>query len=272
MGDEVGDQKITNRRNRGQLTGIGNIRLFNKGIMAIDRHGNEFFKYNNGKEILKIPLINSRENATINGGVYMGTQSGREAIYVNDEYLSQNESEVEDVDDLIEGYAENYNECYEGMKAKLRKEEDGSIDKGSILPAIFAQVKESIPKRDDDLKMTEDLIRAKFNLEDGNFPEDQLINLGVFIRHGVGLCRHKVLLIGYLLERFKKDNSISEQDKPQGSFRIMRSNAPNKGSHAWVEYKNSRGEIIIMDPQLDYSGPINTIEASKVWDYKPVKR
>ena len=88
--------------------------------------------------------------------------------------------------------------------------------------------------------------------------EDKKISLGYFIKKGVGVCRHNALLAGLLLEQMIDKNLIS------GKVSVDRNKLSGQGAHAWCRYTSLSGEVTMIDPTLNYCGPLTTTP----WNYK----
>lgn len=75
----------------------------------------------------------------------------------------------------------------------------------------------------------------------GQLPDDQLVDLGVFIGAGGGVCRHQVLLLGVCLERAIAAGVL------QGKVSLERRHVPGWFSHAWVEFRTPEDRVAILD-------------------------
>lgn len=94
--------------------------------------------------------------------------------------------------------------------------------------------------------------------------EDTKVALNVFMKEKVGVCRHRALLAGYLLERLVKDNVL------RGKVSIDRNTIPARGGHAWVRWEGPGGKAFIIDPSLGYVGPIE--RSPRIWSYERPRR
>lgn len=94
--------------------------------------------------------------------------------------------------------------------------------------------------------------------------EDIKIALNVFMKEKVGICRHRALLAGYLLERLAKDNVL------RGKVSVDRNIIQARGGHAWVRWEGPGGRAFIIDPSLGYVGPIEN--APRFWSYDRPRR
>lgn len=176
------------------------------------------------------PIIS--RDSKIDGGVYLG-QGEREAIVVD--------------------YSKSpkLRELYEIAKGK--SVEGGAINKKRILRAVYDSVKEAMPKQSDEA--VNELIQ-KYNVE-----KDGKISLDVFLKEGVGVCRHDALACAVLLEQFKKKGII--RGKPS-----VDRNSNNRGGHAWCRYASDSGKVFILDVRQKYLGSLeDSLEKSK-WNYQ----
>jgi len=169
----------------------------------------------------------------INKGVYLGA-GAREAIVVDG-----------DKDPALDKIFE------ELLEMRSKAQEKGKSFKEGVLIDVWSLVKTVIP-----FNVTKaDEIES--NLEE----PDTKIYLSAYI--GGGVCRHQALLTGYLLER------LCEQRLIGGRVSIDRNYVPGKGGHAWVRYKNSIGEIYILDSARNYIGKLSDVsESSGRWFYE----
>ena len=178
------------------------------------------------------PVIHS--DTRVLGGVYLGAFT-REAIVVDEKYGE-------------------LNRLYEEAKKRVM-DSAGKVNKGKILKSVFEVVKETMkPSEADEAKVNE--IIEKLGVSG-----DRKIALDVFIKKGVGVCRHRALACAALLELFKRDGHI------RGISSVDR-NSTELGSHAWCRYTNSKGEVFILDPTLGFLGSLNEAESRGIWQYK----
>lgn len=179
------------------------------------------------------PII-GRESP-INGGVNFGGHS-REAIVIDD--------------------TGEYRPYYDNIYLELLRRRCAVAEEfnSGVLVTVFNLVKENMIYDGEKIKTIET-----------QYFEDQFVNLGELIKEGVGVCRHQALLVGYLVERLKKDGYI------QGNISVERNNIRGVGPHAWARYVNREGNIIIVDPAQDYCGLLESAPRS-AWAYKDVSR
>lgn len=186
----------------------------------------------------------------INKGVYLGS-SPRDAIVVDDEKYPQ---------ELGESYAELC-KWFEFERFQ------GNIKNGDHL--LFEKVLEMTKQRlggddPDIIEKVDSEIRRVRELEwtkNGRLMSGDIkIPLNLFIKKGVGVCRHRALLAGYLLERMVNYGQIF------GSVSIDRNTIKGKGGHAWVRFTDGK-DIIIIDPSLGYVGKLQDASVA-VWDYR----
>ncbi len=170
----------------------------------------------------------------INKGVYLG-ESEREAIVVD----GKKDQELSAV--------------YDELQIRLRNnyQRQGENYKQNLLSEVWRLVKEKIPY--DENNVTRILQKL---------PEpDTKVYLSSFF--GGGVCRHQALLAGYLLERLSKDGVV------KGKVSVDRNYVDNLGGHAWARYKNSGGEVFILDPAQNYIGPLDQMSEKQYrWFYE----
>jgi hypothetical protein len=161
------------------------------------------------------------------GGVYLGGDGG-EAVAVD--------GARDDVaDDLL---------LLQLFRARLAPEirrlhTEGNLDEDTVLLAIHTLVRQVMRS---DEAATNTIIRACIE------QNDDKIHLGVFLRYGVGACRHQALLAAYLVEKV-------QQHFPglllKGDFSVDRNAVTlpeGEAGHAWVRYIKQSGEVGILDP------------------------
>jgi len=168
-------------------------------------------------------------DSPIDGGVYIG--NGREAIVVDSAKYPALKT------------------LYE--KAKQKATIEGRVCKHLILYAVYDTVKNAMRYDKEAVDEIIDNYKVRGNKK---------IALDVFIKKGVGVCRHQALACGTLLELFKKEGYIS------GKPSIDRNRDKNK-SHAWCRYTNSKGEVFILDVANEYIGPLKTAGKYR-WSYE----
>jgi len=128
----------------------------------------------------------------------------------------------------------------------------GKVNKGKILKSVFEVVKETM--KPSEVKVSE-------IIEKSGVSGDRKIALDVFIKEGVGACRHRALACAALLELFKRNGYI------QGTPSVDR-NSTELGGHAWCRYTNSAREVFILDPTLSFLGSLEEAESEGIWQYK----
>ena len=172
----------------------------------------------------------------INGGVYVGSGK-REAIVVDDKK-----------------YPEELDGVYNQLITRIQAA--GSEYKDSILGDVYSLVQEVLPFNETGVLT---LVQSVTSSAKGN---DTKVPLNEFIKSKVGVCRHEALLVGYLLERLKKNGIISPKN-----ISIDRNFIPHRGGHAWVRYENSEGKIGIIDPAQNFIGSLEDANKLAGWDY-----
>lgn len=191
------------------------------GKISIGPDGREYYQ---GRPII-------HRNTPVLGGVYLGA-SPREAIVVDPKKYKE------------------LNKLYEN--AKRRAMDSVKVNRGRILKAVYDVVRETM--RPNEAKVNEIIQRLKAG-------DDRKITLDVFIREGVGVCRHHALACTALLELFKRDGYI------RGTPRVER-NSTELGGHAWCRYTNSAGEVFILDSTLGFFGSPEEAKSRGIWQYK----
>lgn len=185
------------------------------------------------------PMIG--HDTTINGGVYVGA-TPREAIVVDDKNSSRYQKAYQDFLDTF------------GIPGKL-----GMYSSAKAATSAMEVAASYLGGQGINFHLEEEvqlLISAKTN---GQPSSDIKIDLSVFMKAGKGVCRHRALLAGYLLER------MIHEGKLQAKVSVDRNEQDKFGAHAWVRLMTDKG-IVIVDPQLGYVGSINNPKAP--WDYR----
>lgn len=91
--------------------------------------------------------------------------------------------------------------------------------------------------------------------------EDPVVPLNLFVKKGMGVCKHRALLVGYLLERMVKEGKL------KGRISVDR-NTTDDGGHAWVRYRTPPpgNKVFIVDPSLNFVGSLK--KAEEKWAYQ----
>lgn len=161
-------------------------------------------------------------------------ESEREAIVVDEKY-------------------KKLNEVYQELVSRLKElEKNGKNLKSEVLSEVFRIVEEKIPFNEEAVLN----INREYNIE-----PDQKIALDVYIGRG-GVCRHQALLGAYLLEKLKEEGYI------EGKVSVDRNFVEGKGSHSWIRYQNSIGDIYIIDPARKYIGRLDEVNSDNRWFYE----
>lgn len=169
----------------------------------------------------------------INKGVYLGS-GNREAIVVDDEK-----------------YPEELNEVYNQVLAAV------SPDIG-LFVALRNVVRDRLGGTQGDKVMLE--VEKIYEELDKSETQDPKVKLNTYIKRNAGVCRHRALLAGYVLERLIKEKKL------YGTVSVDRSSDGDYG-HAWVRFvPKSGGEVVIIDPSLGFVGKLSG--APKIWDYR----
>ncbi|MDP3954875.1 MAG: hypothetical protein Q8Q15_00740 [bacterium] len=182
------------------------------------------------------PIIT--RDTPINGGVYLGS-SAREAIVVDDRK-----------------YPQELNAAYTELRRKMTE----GVSRGrSVFECVYEVTKRTLdlPRRTGDVEERVDELVGSIVSQSG---PDAKVTLNEFMREGIGICRHRALLAGYLIERLVKEGVL------RGKVSVDRNYLPKQGGHAWVRWEGAGGNpIIIIDSSLGYVGPIE--RAPRNWNY-----
>lgn len=164
----------------------------------------------------------------IDGGVYLGGGE-REAIVVDSDYGA--------IPDLYE-------------EAREMASEDGSVNKNYALHSAYETAKSAM---EHDKEAVNEIVEKYDVAGDGK------IALDVFINNGVGVCRHRALTAGSVIEHFLDDGILT------GEVSVDR-NQDERGGHAWVRYETSVGDVYVIDPTQDVFAPLEDT-GDAFWDY-----
>lgn len=163
------------------------------------------------------PII--RMDSRIDGGVYLGAVA-REAIVVD--------SEKDEI--LMEVYHAAIRRC----------SDDEGVDRSLVIRTVYDSVLDNMKYNNAAVQE----MTAKYELDN-----DGRVALGMFIREGIGVCRHMGLLAGFLLEKFIDDEYI------RGKVSVDRRSL-YMGGHGWCRYVNSKGTTLIIDPAQKFMGTL----------------
>jgi len=175
-----------------------------------------------------LPIIH--RDSEING-VYLG-QSKREAI-------------------VVDPYSPKLRELYN--IAKIKATVGNTVRKDLILESVFQTVKEAMPIQKENAV---DKIVYEYRAEN-----DGLMPLDVFIERRTGVCRQDALACAAPLAAFKREGLVN------GMPSVDR-NSTEVGGHAWCRYKNSIGEVYILDVAQDFLGRLEKAPDPKRWHYE----
>lgn len=222
---ENGDKKQANWDNT--------VRALNfaKSVGAFEESGTNSFE----GRYLGRPII--ARDTPINGGIYVGS-GDREAIVVDDTRKNSLLPKI-------------YSDFIKDREEKLKKGKVGDVKEG-LLDDVFALSLSKLPYSEEGVND----YNKRYGIRAG-----EKVPLDMYILEGVGICRHQALLVGYLLEKLKKDGYL------KGSVSIDRNSIPDLGGHAWVRYTNSEGDVIIIDPAMNYVGYLKYAERATGWSY-----
>ena len=180
----------------------------------------------------------------VRGGVYYGTYKG-EAIVVDPEK-----------------YPDEYDRYYDIAAEKATV--DGKISRSEVLRAVFDTVKSEMDYSQDGV----DGILQRVADQDGlpRFRNGDKLELSMFMKEGVGVCRHQALVCAALLERFKDEGHIRGDISVDRNERA-KTEDERAGGHAWVRYTSSDGHIMILDVAQKYFGLLKDTNPRDHWDY-----
>jgi hypothetical protein len=178
----------------------------------------------------------------INGGVYLGSGQ-REAIVVDDQK-----------------YPQELDQVYQRLRRKMKQGKGSGKNIFDYVNEVSKEALGGSQNQADVEKKVDQLVESITK----KYGPDTKVALNNFIRESAGLCRHRSLLAGYLIERLVKEGVL------RGKVSIDRNYLPDRGGHAWVRWEGEgRNQVIIIDPSLNYVGRIEN--APKTWDYKRPK-
>lgn len=180
------------------------------------------------------PIIS--RNTSINGGVYLGAGE-REAIVVDDKK-----------------YPEELNEVYGKLSRRLSGLELGK----TVFDEIYDLTVDVLGGNQG--KFVEGKVSEVVRIIKDKYGPREKVPLNSFIAFGFGVCRHRALLAGYLVERMIKEGKL------KGSVSVDRSSVENLGGHAWMRWTGSGGRVVIIDSAMGYVGPIE--KSTSFWDYR----
>lgn len=183
----------------------------------------------------------------INGGVYVGS-GAREAIVVDDQKYPK---------ELLDTYRE--------LRVKMAQEQQKSPQNRKTTLQLIADLSsEKLGGKVSEVQLETQIAQLLTSLT--GFPngvdakgQDIKVNLNAFMQNRAGVCRHRALLAGYLMEQLVRDKVI------QGRVSVDRNTMP-QGGHAWVRYEGPNRNVFIIDPSLGYVGPIE--KAPGDWSYQ----
>jgi hypothetical protein len=95
----------------------------------------------------------------------------------------------------------------------------------------------------------------------------QEIELGAFMRAGVGVCRHQALVCAAVLEDFKDAGYLDGHISVDRNERWNPDDEKDKGGHAWVRYTTPKGTPYILDVAQNYFGTLEDSTEAARWNY-----
>lgn len=171
------------------------------------------------------PVIH--RDTRINGGVYLGAFE-REAIVVDD--IKQR------------GLRRLYGRLW--LPARIKKLQSritGAPIDAPLVRKVFDIVNQKMRYDEEAVNA----IPSKYNLK-----PDEKVALEVYMREGIGVCRHQALLAGYLLEK------LIDKGFLKGQVSIDRNTIPGKGGHVWARYQAPDKTIYIIDVAQGFAGKL----------------
>lgn len=175
----------------------------------------------------------------INGGVYIGG-GAREAIVVDDKQ-----------------YPKELQQSYKQLRTNMER---GNGSGKTIFDYVYEVSKANLggSLRSEDVEKQVDEAVVHIMRVRG---ADAQVPLNFFIQKGIGICRQRALLAGYLIERLIREGRL------KGRVSVDRNTIPGQGGHAWARYESpDRKIIVVIDPSIGYVGPIN--KAPGDWSYE----
>ncbi len=191
------------------------------------------------------PII-GRDMENINGSVYLGA-GDRPAIVVDDVAFPQMRRHFEDF-------------VAKRMQAPAMTESE-------VLDAVLKHVRSDMDRVNMDYHAQDrhvmDLHRKRTGETIGR---DQEISLHEYVDAGVGVCAHRALYAGYLL------NKLSDAGVLNGTYSFERNSIRGVGAHAWIRYTGQDGAVQIMDPMqhtsvIPLNQLVNATEGAREWLY-----
>jgi len=201
---------------------------------------------------LNRPIIG--RDSRINGGVYLG-EIEREALVVDWEHSPN----------IQAMYLKILNTCVDWEEydktGKMTYHKNDHDDKPGLLRAALQIVQEEMSIIDP--QMTDVYV------ERNGWEQDKKVNVDHFVKDGIGVCRHRALVLGVIIERMILEGLLG------GKVSIDRNTAEYRrgyGGHAWIRYTTSSGQINILDPMHGYIGSIVNVKNDRLrrkdtWDY-----
>jgi hypothetical protein len=145
------------------------------------------------------------------------------------------------------------------QKALSKATVGGRIDKTKVLRAVYDTVRETI-KYDEG---ADERLVQQYGLK----PDDE-ISLDAYIKEHAGVCKHAALLCTAILERFKENGHIRGTPRVNRNSRYNPREGRGAGGHAWCRYKNSRGDVFILDTVQGFIGSLKDAKGKARWAYE----
>lgn len=237
---------------------VGDVSWGKTNIMLERKEADDEIDWINGEPHFQGRHIIQRDS-DIDGGVYLGGGK-REAIVVDVEEYGELERMYEDAKDMTRGRDGRVNR-HKALKAAFnvaRDELEPSEAQLNRLVNRYGDITDEDIDKKEDMRSPTYLV-GKIN-EDWGVENDRKVPLDEYIKEGVGVCRHRALATGAVIEQFQEDGHLT------GEVSVDR-NARGVSGHAWVRYENSTGDIYILDPMQDVAAPLEETE-DEYWNYE----
>jgi len=182
-------------------------------------------------------------------GVYEGSYGGEAIVVVYDK-------DPKPIDDAVEAV----------IKSSLDSN-TGKFKKSVILKQVYEYVNSNMSY---DEAAVENIFQTTGRSKNG-----KKISLGLYVKQGVGVCRHQALFVGAILERLNILGYIDGQVSVERNA-LRRKNATGADKydgHSWARYTNSAGQVYIIDvageriDSLDSLIELRTNKPDEYWDY-----
>lgn len=153
---------------------------------------------------------------------------------------------------------------YARKVANLARGESGYILYPKVPKAVFEVVK-------DNMKYSKEGVRRIF--EENASYVGQEIEIGKYMREGVGVCRHQAVACASLLSMFRDKSQARWDISVEKSVRFDAEGREDPSGHAWVRLVDQDGKTWIIDVAQDYFGTLEESTKKAQWNYlRPEER